>query len=140
MIPARREWGIIYILLALVQWRIQKRRGVGGMGPCRFSGALVRAYHVRHQPGTLLGLERAIPKGPILAPKGSFLVSRYCIGANSILKSPFYTEKREISIICGTFSVSGGALELQGVLKLFLEQVLDPPLRSNPVSYISIRI
>ena len=55
--------------------------GGGGMGPCLSPGATVREYPLGHQPGTIFCLERAIPKGPILASKGPFLVSRDCFGS-----------------------------------------------------------
>ena len=43
-----------------------------GMGPCLSPGATVKEYPLGHQPGTIFGLERAIPKGPILASNGPF--------------------------------------------------------------------
>ena len=49
-----------------------------------------------------------------LAPKGSFLVSRYCIGANSILKSPFYTEREKFLLYVGHFQFQEALLSFRG--------------------------
>ena len=57
------------------------------MGPCLSPGATVREYPLGHQPGTIFGLERAIPKGPILASKGPFLVPRDCFGSRGQIDS-----------------------------------------------------
>ena len=81
---------------------------------------------------TLFGLERAIPKWPIFASDGPFLVLRDCFGPRGQFdsKSPAYTEKCEVYIFRWTFSVPGVPLELQGSFVASLEEVLDPPMRS----------
>ena len=131
--------GNYFYFVALVQWRIQRRKRGGGMGPCLSPVAPIRAYPLGHQPRTLFGLERAIPKGPILLQMGSFWCQETVLTpvAHSTQESPFYTEKREIPIFCGTFSsfrrpssASGGSEALRPSLK----QVLDPPMPSYPVS------
>ena len=100
-----QRMGIFFIMLSLVQWRVQRRGG--GMVPCLFPGAPAgEPFFASKGPFQM---------GPFWYQRGPFGAKTvFAPGANLTKKSPFYTEKREICIFCGTFSASAVPLELQG--------------------------
>ena len=114
MTPAPREWEIISILLALVQWRIPSGGGGHGAMPLPWGTA---------GQGMSLGAPAGDPSLPRKdhSKRAHFGFKRSLFdnqrplapGANSIPRRPFYKKKRVISIFCGTFSASG-PFELQG--------------------------
>ena len=112
------------------------------MGPYLSPGATVREYPLGHQPETIFGLERAIPKVPILASKGPFLAprDRFALGAKLTKKAHFAPKSEIFLFYAEPFGFQESLLSLRGSFGPSLEQVLDHPMRSYAVSQISMRI